>query len=216
MPFKSLADRRHHIPKQRHRVTNWAAYDASLRGRGSLTIWFTEAAIAGWRAEPRTTRGGQPHFSALAIATALTLRALFRLALRQTEGLIGSIIALLGLDLAIPDHSTLSRRAESLEAPCPPVGTTSVHLLGDSTGLKLCGAGEWLLQKHGTKTRRSWRKLHLRVHADTGQIHASLLTNHDNDDGAQVGPLLDQVGGLLASFTGGLTIDQATLTVPAC
>ena len=101
LPFKSLADRRHHIPKQRHRVTNWAAYDAGLRGRGSLTIWFTEAAIATWRAEPRTTRGGQPRYSSLAITTALTLRAVFRLALRQTEGLIGSVIALLGLDLAI-------------------------------------------------------------------------------------------------------------------
>ena len=73
MPFKSLADRRHHIPKQRHRVTNWAAYDAGLRGRGSLTIWFTEAAIVTWRAEPRTDRGGQPRYSDLAIATALTL-----------------------------------------------------------------------------------------------------------------------------------------------
>src|SRR5271169_5282823 len=117
LPFKSLADRRHHIPRQRHRVTNWAAYDAGLRGRGSLTIWFTEAAIATWRAEPRTTRGGQPRYSSLAITTALTLRAVFRLALRQTEGLIGSIIALLGLDLAIPDHSTLSRRAEILALP---------------------------------------------------------------------------------------------------
>lgn len=91
MPFNNLADRRHHIPKQRHRVTNWAAYDAGLRGRGSLTIWFTEAAIATWRAAPRTSRGGQPRYSALAITTALTLRAVFRLALRQTEGLIGSI-----------------------------------------------------------------------------------------------------------------------------
>jgi hypothetical protein len=100
------ADRRHHIPQQRHRVTNWAEYDAALRQRGSLTVWFTDAAIAAWRAEPRTTPGGQPSYSALAIATALTLRAVFHLALRQTEGLIGSIIRLLGLDLGIPDHST--------------------------------------------------------------------------------------------------------------
>src|SRR5271169_2762595 len=121
LPFKSLADRRHHIPRQRHRVTNWAAYDAGLRGRGSLTISFTEAAIATWRAEPRTTRGGQPRYSSLAITTALTLRAVFRLALRQTEGLIGSIIALLGLDLAIPDHSTLSRRAEILALRHPSI-----------------------------------------------------------------------------------------------
>ena len=111
MPFKASADRRHRIPKQRFRATNWAEYDAALRGRGSLTVWFTEAAIAAWKAEPRTARGGQPRYSALAINTALTLRAVFRMALRQTEGLIGSIIALLGLDLAVPDHSALSRRA---------------------------------------------------------------------------------------------------------
>ena len=78
------------IPKQQHRVTNWSEYDAALRQRGSLTIWFTDEAIAAWRAEPRTTRGGQPHYSTLAITTALTLRAVFRLPLRQTEGLIGS------------------------------------------------------------------------------------------------------------------------------
>jgi Transposase DDE domain len=82
-------------------VTNWAEYDAALRQRGSLTVWFTEAAIAAWRAEPRTTRGGQPSYSDLAITTALTLRAVFRLAFRQTEGLIGSIISLLGLTLRV-------------------------------------------------------------------------------------------------------------------
>jgi hypothetical protein len=111
MPFKANAARRHRIPKQRYRVTNWTGYDAALRQRGSLTVWFTAEAIAAWRAEPRTTRGGQPHYSALAIRTALTLRAVFRLALRQIEGLIGSVLRLLGLDLAVPDHSTLSRRA---------------------------------------------------------------------------------------------------------
>ena len=105
MPFKANAERRHHIPKQRHRVTNSAAYDAALRQRGSLTIWFTDAAITAWKAEPRTSRGGQPRYSALAIAVALTLSSVFRLALRQTEGLVGSIIALLGLDLAVPDHT---------------------------------------------------------------------------------------------------------------
>src|SRR4051794_37648324 len=92
VPFKAHAAGRHHIPKQRYRVTNWAEYDASLRQRGSLTVWFSDDAIAAWRAAPRTTRGGQPRSSPLAITTALTLRAVFRLALRQTEGLIGSIL----------------------------------------------------------------------------------------------------------------------------
>jgi hypothetical protein len=208
MPFKANADRRHRIPKQRRRITNWAEYDAALRQRGSLTVWFTEAAIAAWYAEPRTRPGGQPHYSSLAIATGLTLKAVFRLALRQTEGLIGSIIRLLGLDLPVPDHSTLSRRAETLEVPRPQVESAPMHLLVDSTGLKLCGPGEWLIEKHGTRVRRSWRKLHIGVDADTGRIVASELTTNDVDDGSQVGPLLDQVRGPVASFTGDGAYDQ--------
>jgi hypothetical protein len=186
VPFKTNAARRHRIPRQRYRVTNWAEYDAALRQRGSLTAWFSEEAIAAWRAEPRTTRGGQPHYSALA-RTALTPRTVFRLALRQTEGMIGSILHLLGLDLAVPDHSTLSRRAETLEVPrpCSSRSGRPVHLLVDSTGLRLCGPGEWLIEKHGTRRRRSWRKLHIGVDASTGQILASELTPHDVDDGSQ-------------------------------
>ena len=208
MPFKANAARRHRIPRQRHRVTNWAEYDAGLRQRGSLTVWFTDAAITAWRAEPRTTPGGQPHYSALAIATALTLRAVFRLALRQTEGLIGSILRLLGLELAVPDHTTLSRRAETLEVPRPRPGGEPVHLLVDSTGLRLSGPGEWLVEKHGTKKRRSWRKLHLGVDAGTGRIEAVELTGHATDDGSRVGPLLDRVAGLVASFTGDGAYDR--------
>jgi hypothetical protein len=129
MPFKVNADRRHRIPNQRHRVTNWAAYEAGLRARGSLIVWFSDEAVEGWRAEARTGRGGQAKYSNLAIATALTLRAVCRLALRQTEGLIGSILALLGLDLAVPDHSTMSRRADALEVPRPRCGRAPAHLL---------------------------------------------------------------------------------------
>ena len=146
-------------------MTNWREYDAGLRQRGSLTVWFTEEAVQAWQAEPRTTRGGQPDYSALAILTALTLRAVLRLPFRQTEGLIGSVLGLLGLDLAVPDHTTLCRRAETLEVPRPRSGSGPMHLLVDSTGLKLRGAGEWLVEKHGTRTRRSWRKLHLGVDA---------------------------------------------------
>jgi hypothetical protein len=160
------------------------------------------------RAEPRTGRGGQPRYSSLAITTALTLRAVFRLALRQTEGLIGSVLQLLGLDLPVPDHSTLSRRAETLEVPRPKTGSAPVHLLVDSTGLKLCGAGEWLAEKHGTKRRRAWRVLHLATDADTGRIVASVLTDKDADDGSQVGPLLDRIDGVVASFTGDGAYDR--------
>jgi DDE family transposase len=141
MPFKANASRRHRIPKQTRKVTNWAAYNASLRQRGSLTLWFSDEAIAGWRAAPRTIRAGQPWYSPLAILTALTLKTVFRLALRQTEGLIGSIINLLGLSLVVPTFSTLSRRAETVEIPRPRAGNGAdndtdsepLHLLVDST-----------------------------------------------------------------------------------
>jgi hypothetical protein len=156
-------------------------------------VWFTEAAIAAWGAERRITRGGQPHYSALAITTALTLRAVFRLP---------------GLDLAVPDHSTLSRRAEALQVLRPRSKSAPVHLLVDSTGLRLCGPGEWLVEKHGARTRRSWRKLHLGVDADTGEIVAVELTSNEVDDGAQVGLLLDQVTRPVASFTGDGVFDR--------
>jgi len=156
-------------------VTNWPAYDASLRQRGSLTVWFTDEAIAAWAAEPRTTRGGQPWYSPLVILTALTIRAVFRLAYRQAEGLLGSIVSLLGLGLRVPDHTTLSRRAATLDVPRPGnadagAGSEPMHLLVDSTGLKLCGK--------------------------------------DVDDASQAGPLLDQVAGAVASFTGDGGYDQ--------
>src|SRR4051795_2355589 len=223
LPFKLNQARRRHVPRQTHKVTNWPAYEASLRRRGSLTVWFSAEAIEGWAAEPRTTRGGQPWYSALAILTALTLRAVFRLAYRQAEGLLGSVIDLLGLALRVPDHTTLSRRAATLEVPRPPRsggggaggGAEPVHLLVDSTGLKLCGAGEWLLEKHGTRTRRSWRKLHLGMDAETGQIVAAALTTNDVDDGSQVGALLDQMTTPVASFTADGAYDQEGVAAAA-
>src|ERR687884_1554370 len=122
MPFKHHAAHRHRFPRAKYRVTNWSAYEAGLRQRGSLTVWFTSDAVEAWRAAARTTPGGQPRYSAVAIETALTLRAIFRLAFRQTEGLIGSLVQLLGLDLRVPDHSTLSRRATTLTvAPRPQI-----------------------------------------------------------------------------------------------
>jgi len=217
LPFKLNQDRRHHIPRQRHKVTNSLgallrsrpACDASLRQRGDLTVWFTEKAVEAWTAEPRTSRGGQAWYSPLAILTALTLRAVFRLAYRQAEGLLGSVVGLLGLSLRVPDHTTLSRRAATLKVRrLQPLSTGPMHLLVNSTGLKLCGGGEWLLEKHNTRTRRSWRSLHLGVDADTGQIVASTLTAKDVDDGSQAGPLLDQVAGPVASFTGDGAYDQ--------
>jgi len=201
MPFKLHSKGRRHIPRQRHRVANWREYDATLRNRGSLTIWFTPDAIAGWNAQPRTTPGGQRHYSDLAIETALTLRAVFRLALRQSEGLIGSIMGLLEIDLPVPDHTTLSRRACGLPVQMPWRDRTGDrHLIVDSTGLKLRGAGEWLFEKHGTAKRRAWRKLHIGIDAASGEIVAFDLTDKDVDDASHVPTLLDQLTQAPASF----------------
>lgn len=209
MPFKANAGHRHHIPKQRYRVRNWAAYDAALRQRGSLTVWFSDEAVERWQAETRTTPGGQQKYSDLAILTALILRAVYRLALRQTEGLVGSLVQLLGLNLAVPDHFTLSRRAKTVTVPAPPTNTSGpVHLLVDSTGVTLCGPGDWLVEKHGTQRRRGWQKLHVGLDAATGRIVAAALTDPDVDDASQVGPLLDQTDGPLAAVIADGASDQ--------
>jgi hypothetical protein len=175
------------------RVKNWAEYDAGLRRRGSLTLWLTPEVRGGWQAARLTTPGGQSSYSGLAIEASMMLRLAFHLALRQTEGLMTSIFGLLDLPLSAPDHSTLSGRAmtmASITKGCAlPDGP--IHLLIDSTGLKVFGAGEWLQQKHGAKARRTWKKLHLAVDADTGMIMASTLTGNDVGDPSQVAPLLD-------------------------
>ena len=212
MPHKANAGRRHHIPRPKRPVTNWAAYDAALRRRGSLTVWFTDEALASWRAARRTTQGGQPHYSALAITTALMLRAVFRLALRQTEGLVGSILHLLGLELPVPDHSTIGRRARTVKLPARPrLNGGPLHLLVDSTGSKLGGPGEWLLEKHGTRKRRSWRVLHIGMDATSGRIVAATLTGRGVDDATQIGPLLDQVADPVASLTGDGAFDRSSV-----
>jgi hypothetical protein len=207
MPHKYNADRRHHIPRARYKVTNWSAYEAGLRQRGSLTIWFSEEAVAAWRAAPRTTPGGQARYSDLAIETALILRTVFHQPLRQTEGLVGSLLELMGLDLPVPDHSTLSRRSRTL-AVASQAASGPVHLLIDSTGVKLSGPGEWLVEKHGTQRRRAWRKLHLGVDAKTGTIVASTLTSKEVDDAAELGPLLDQIDDPLAAVIADGAYDQ--------
>ena len=209
MPHKYNADRRHRIPRTRYKVTNWRDYEAGLRKRGSLTIWFSEDAVEAWRAVPRTTPGGQARYSDLAIETSLIVKTVFHQLLRQTEGLVGSLLELMGLDLLVPDRSTLSRRARIL-AVAPQVRTASgpVHLLVDSTGVKLSGPGEWLVEKHGTQRRRAWRKLHLGIDARTGRIVASTLTSKEIDDAAELGTLLDQVDNPLAAVVADGAYDQ--------
>jgi hypothetical protein len=147
MPHKYNADRRHRIPKTRYKVTNWRDYEAGLRQRGSLTIWFTDEAIAAWRAAPRTTPGGQAHYSDLAIETSLILRTVFHQPLRQTEGLVSSLLALMGLDLPVPEpvraSAATTRHGVIARAPLEPP-THSRH--AKEVGLRVAarpGATVW-------------------------------------------------------------------------
>ena len=118
MPFKHYASRRHHIPTARLRITNWPAYEAGLRQRGDLTFWLDETALSEWHAPRRASRGGQPTYAGMAIEMVLTLRLVFHLALRQVEGFTRSVLRLLGLKIAVPDHSTLSRRGSGFVSRC--------------------------------------------------------------------------------------------------
>ena len=171
MPYKANEPRRHKIPKARYKIENWAEYDAALRRRGSLTVWVTPEAIAAW-APAATGRRGRPRdYSDVAIETGLMLRLAFGRPWRQTEGMLGSIMDLLGLELSVPDHTTFSRRSVDLDVTTALKRVDgSVHVVIDRTGLKVFGAGDWLHEKHGGKPRRTWRKLHLAVNPDSGEI----------------------------------------------
>ena len=131
---------------------------------------------------------------------------MFGLRLRQAEGLLESVLQLMGLDLAVPDHTTLSRRARTWRSPnktawSPGSRDGPVHVLIDSTGLQVYGAGQWLEEKHGARSRRGWRKLHLALDADSGEIIAHTMTDQDTGDASQVEPLLDQIDGPIGQFT---------------
>ncbi|SEP22456.1 Transposase DDE domain-containing protein [Rhizobium tibeticum] len=204
MPHTFNADRRDKIAKQKYQGTNWPAYNESLRQRGDLTIWVKDEALSLWTARRRTSRGGQPKYSDLAITLCLTLRVVYGLALRQTQGLMRSVAALMGFDIAVPDFSTLSRRSKGLALPSTKSRATTsgpVHLVVDSTGLKVFGEGEWPENKHKTKAKRKrWRKLHLGLNLVSGEIVCSDLTADDVGDPTALPGLLDQIGDPVEKF----------------
>jgi transposase len=202
MPYKVNEKRRHRIPKARYRVKNWHSYDAALRRRGDLTVWVTPAAMAAW-APPRNDRRGRPQqYSAIAIETGLMLRLAFGRPWRQTEGMLASIMRLLGLELTVPDHTTFSRRSANLTVTkALSAASGPVNVVIDSTGLQVFGAGEWQREKHGGQGCRTWCKLPLAVDPDTGEILASELTTTVDGDASLVGPLLDQISDPIASVT---------------
>ena len=153
-------------------------------------MWCTPQAVEAWYYQGPPQRGAQYTFSEVAIQTALTLRLLYHWPLRQTEGFVASVLALMGLNLRVPDHTTLSRRQAGLAVDRPPQRRDQpMHLVVDSTGLKVCGEGEWKVRQHGWSKRRTWRTLHLGVDEATGEIVAQTLTTNRQDDAGQVEPL---------------------------
>ena len=209
----STKSRVHPKYKTKYRVSNWSDYDRSLVERGNLSIWLSPNAIARWHAKPSGRRGGQRRYSDLAIETALTLRLLFKLPLRQAEGFLRSLFDLMGLVLDVPDHTTLSRRAKRLKQKVPlrvPKKLGRIDLVIDSSGLAIFGEGEWAAAKHGGKGIRGWKKLHLGVDGD-GVIVGQRLTDASVDDGNVGVDFVDGVPGKVRRVIGDGAYDSRAL-----
>ena len=190
--------------KGTYRITNWSKYNESLVQRGSVTFWFSEDVISQWRHANAQPKRGHPFvYSDTAIECLLILRELFQLPYRQTEGFGRSLAQLMGVEIEIPDYTSLAKRAAKLGISLD-VGRHSgaIDVVVDSTGLKVFGEGEWKMRKHGKSKRRTWRKLHLAVNPETQEIEAETLTENNCDDASQVDPLLDQVPNSTNAFYG--------------
>jgi hypothetical protein len=176
-----------------YRIRNWSEYNAGLKQRGSLTFWLSEDILDEWMNREATgRRGASLTYSDLAIATFETLKSIYGLAGRQTEGLLHSLFDLMGVDLPVPEHSTVSRRKGQLSITLPVVPKTgSVHLVVDSTGIKVYGEGEWKTRQHGVSKRRTWRKLHLGIDEATGEILAGVVTSNNVHDSEVLLDLLE-------------------------
>jgi hypothetical protein len=184
--------------KSQYRVRNWTEYEAGLQRRGDLTVWLSDTALAAWRAPASGKPGGQRRYADIAIEAALTIRLVFHLPLRQTEGFLRCLARLLDVELPIPDHTTLSRRLKSL----PVIGFRKlptgrpIHILIDSTGLRI-----HVGHMQSPPRNRAWRKLHLAVDADTGEILASDLSSRRTHDATRVPALLGQIDDPVASVS---------------
>lgn len=180
-------------PKTRYRTRNWQEYNRGLIARGDLTVWISPEVV--WHACEGTGRRGRPPvFTDAAIQCVLTLKVLFQLPLRAAQGMAGSLIRLAGLDWTVPHYSTLSRRQRSLMVSIPYRPSHGpLHLVIDSTGLKVLGEGEWKVRKHGTDKRRVWRKVHLAIDADSHEVRAVEVTDHRHGDSEIVPDLLAQL-----------------------
>ena len=189
--------------KTQYRVRSWSEYNAGLKQRGSLTFWIEESVLEQW-IDPYLSgkRGASIYYSNLAITTMATVKAVYRLAGRQCQGFLESIFELMGIDLSVPDHSTLSRRLSQLEVVLPVVPKEGArHVVVDSTGVKVYGEGEWKTRQQGVSKRRTWRKLHLGVDEATGEILAAVVTTNDVHDGEVLNDILEQIDGKIEQVT---------------
>lgn len=202
MPHKFNDTRRDKFEKARYRVANASEYNESLRQRGDLTVWVSDDVAEFWASPRRKTRSGQARYSDLAIEICLTLRVVFRLPLRQTQGFMRSIAKMMGLDLVVPDYSTISRRGKGLKIVQERhASDKSITLIVDSTGLKIHDGCGWHEEKHGTrKARKTWRKLHIALDPDTGAIAAAELTTEHVGDETALPDLLARVDAGVAQF----------------
>jgi len=191
--------------KQTYKIRNWKDYNKSLVNRGSLTVWFDKNSIANWYNKERTGKKGRPVlYSDASIQCCLTLKALFKMPLRSTQGFVSSLLELLGLNIKAPDYSSLSLRQKNLEIELPKSNDKlgSMHLVVDSTGAKLYGEGEWKVRMHGKSKRRSWLKIHLGINEKTKDIEASVLTSDNVHDCEVRQDIVDQVDGDIYQLTG--------------
>ncbi len=206
-----MNSRVHPNHKTKYRVENWPEYERGLVRRGDITVWLSPEAIAAWSPEQGGQPGGQRKFSDLAIEIAITLRLVFGLPLRQAEGFLRSVFGLMGIDIQVPDHTTLSRRSKGLVVGLRNSASTGpIHLIVDSNGISIVGEGEWAAAKHGGKGRRGWKKLHLGVDG-AGVIVAQSLTDGNADDASEGLVLLDSLDQELVSFTADGAYDSVAI-----
>lgn len=187
-------------PKTLYRVKNWSEYDKALVQRGSITFWLSDDFEKRWRHTGEKQRGSQLDYSDQAILTMLTVKEVFHLTNRQTEGFVRSLFALMKVNLPVPDHSTLSRRGKELKVKLPKKTSQNLDIVMDSTGLKIYGEGEWKVRQHGVSKRRTWRKLHVGANPQDGEIQAVILTENSVSDDQVVAVLLEQIEQEIARF----------------
>jgi DDE family transposase len=194
--------------KVQYKVNNWPEYNESLVKRGSITLWISAEDIRAWKPNNSRKRGGQFQYTDGAIQCLLMVRSFFHLTLRATEGFVRSVFALMDLELEVADYTTRCKRSKQLQVCLPKNARGPLHLVLDSTGLKVFGEGEWKVRQHGYTKRRTWRKLHLSVDSGTHEIQAVVLSEASRDDAGAVAALLAQINEPVAQLSADGTYDK--------